>query len=82
MGSWEGREPQTDKTPAANSLYNLQVSFLYSDIWHCIMSVLSFYAPAYIVHLNLFQMRISKSFHIILEYLQQFFFRLYLFLRK
>jgi hypothetical protein len=45
MGSQEGRGPQTDKTPAAKSLY--RSSLLDNDIWHRILSVQSFYAGNY-----------------------------------
>ncbi len=33
----ERRGPQTDETPAANSLY--RSIFLYNDIWHAVLSI-------------------------------------------
>ncbi len=43
MGSQEGRGPQTDKKNLSQSPFRGQF-FLDNDIWHCSLSVLSFYS--------------------------------------
>jgi hypothetical protein len=56
VGSYEGKRPQTDETPAAKSIYRSM--FLYNDIWHC-FSQSNLSTPHRWVTSNLHQVRLG-----------------------